>query len=106
MRFSAFVVLFLLSTFCFAGNSAGKIEQIMVHQGDYVMFRVGAHHDKPSCSTAGADWALSLSSEKGRAMYALLLSAASQNHSVTVVGSNTCSWPDRESPNYIYVNYR
>lgn len=89
-----------------AGTSKGTITHLMVHVGDIVIFSAGPHIDKPACSTVRDHWALSLKTEKGKAMYAMLLSSAAQNLTVGVKGSNTCSaWGDRESPVYMYINY-
>ncbi len=106
MKYLLTLIFVTISFSCFAGNSSGKVVRIMVHHGDVVIFDIGAHNDKPDCSTVNNDWALSLSSEKGRAMYALLLSAAAQGQTVSVHGEGVCNaWADRESPKYMYVNY-
>ena len=90
----------------YAGSSAGTVGGIMPHVGDIVIFTAGTHQSKPTCSaSAGDDWALSLSTQTGKAMYAALLLAKAQGKTVTVVGDNVCSaWADREAPRYILVN--
>ena len=88
------------------GGGSGTVKRIMVHQGDIVMFSLGDHINKPACSLVGEDWALSLATEEGRAMYALLLSAAAQGHTVHVEGRGDCSaWGDRENPKFMWVDY-
>lgn len=88
-----------------AGNSVGKVAELMIHQGDVVIFTAGPHVSKPACSTSGDGWALSLANETGKAMYALLLSAQARGQLVSVNGTGSCSaWADREAPRYLYVN--
>lgn len=101
---------FVASGKAIAGHSEGKVTMLMAHVGDLVMFRAGAHHNKPTCSTVGDEWAISLKSETGKAMYSLLLSAQAQGKSVTVIGPpngtqpESCpAWPDRESPVYVFM---
>jgi hypothetical protein len=87
-----------------AGSSTGTVTQIMVVTGDVVTFSAGVHQGKPACSTAADDWALSLTTASGKAMYALLLSAQSQGKPITVLGTQACTaWPDRETPQYIHL---
>ena len=87
-----------------AGNSAGFVTTPLVHEGDVFMFAAGPHSDKPSCS--GEMWAVSLRSEKGKAMMSLLLSAHAQGRRVQVVGFSParCSdWADRETPMFAQI---
>lgn len=106
-RFILLLIIFAITSDVCAGDSNGKVTHLMVHEGDVVMFAVGPHANKPSCSTVGDHWALSLSSEKGKAMYAMLLAAAAQGHSVGIKGDSTCSaWRDRENPRYMWINYK
>lgn len=99
------VSLSLLAGSANAGTSTGPIAMIMAHVGDIVIFDAGSHQGKPACHTVGEQWALSLATPTGRAMYALLLSAQIQGKSVSVTGSGTCSaWGDRESPLFIIIN--
>lgn len=102
------VLLVLFSQFVQAGSSpGGQVEFILVHSGDVVMFSVGEHINKPECSTVGNEWALSLTTEKGRAMYAMLMASAAQRLPVSVMGENACNaWGDRESPYYMVIDYR
>jgi hypothetical protein len=104
------VVKILLCLLCissaYAGDSKGKVAHLMVHRGDVVMFSAGQHSNKPSCSKVGEHWALSLKTEDGKSMYALLLSAAAQGNVVGVLGDNTCNaWGDREQPLHMWVDY-
>ena len=100
------LMISLLPLNLYAGSGKGKVTRIYAHTGDVIMFDVGQHLDKPACSTVGTQWALSLNSDAGKAMYSLLLSAAAQGQEVIVHGTNVCSaWGDRESPKFIYVNY-
>ena len=86
----------------YAGNGSGLINKIGVRQADVVVFNVENHTDKPDCNTVGDEWSISLATENGKSMYALLLSAAAQHKSVAVVGTGECqAWSDRETPLYI-----
>lgn len=109
MKNLTFIFTLILISFATTSGEtpSGLIRQIMVHSGDIVIFNAGEHSNKPECSTVGSDWALSLSSEKGKAMYALLLSASAQGLPITVIGENACNaWGDRESPHYMLINYQ
>lgn len=87
-----------------AGSSTGTVAQILVVTGDVVTFSAGSHQGKSACSTTADDWAFSLTTASGKAMYALLLSAQAQGKSIGVVGTQACTaWPDRETPQYIYL---
>ncbi len=102
------LILCLFGSFSvYAGNSNGKVEFLMVHTGDVVIFSAGAHQSKPGCSRVGnawGSWALSLKTESGKAMYAMLLSAQAQSQSVKVIGESACkAWGDRESPRHMTV---
>ncbi|HEY6528756.1 MAG TPA: hypothetical protein VIZ65_08675 [Cellvibrionaceae bacterium] len=90
-----------------AGGSNGNVATVMVHSGNAVIFDAGVHNQKPACSIVGNHWAFSLTSEDGKAMYAMLLTAAAQNKKVSVYGTGLCSaWPDRETPLYISIDYQ
>lgn len=102
----AVLVLFPISSYAGTGN--GLVEKIIVHQKnaqygateDVVMFKVTMRNDAPTCS--GTEWAFSIETDLGKAMYAMLLSASAQRKSVFVQDSNGCSaWSDREHPKYI-----
>jgi hypothetical protein len=87
-----------------AGSSSGIVAVIYAHEGDVVMFVACSHQGRPACSTIGNDWAISLATPTGKAMYAMLLSAQAQGKPVNVVGTDTCSaYGDREAPRYISV---
>ena len=87
-----------------AGSSSGLVTLVMAHVGDVIIFSAGPHQNKPACSTAGEDWAFSLSTQTGKAMYALILSAQAQGKQINVMGTNTCpAWGDREAPAYVYI---
>lgn len=89
-----------------AGGSSGTVTMVMAHAGNIVMFDAGVHTEKPACSVVGNQWALSLSTDDGKAKYAMLLAAAAQNKKVSVYGTGLCSaWPDRETPLYVSIEY-
>jgi hypothetical protein len=89
----------------YAGSSSGPVGALLISPNGVLIFDTGPHPSKPSCGTAGSEWALSIESSAGKAVYALLLAAKAQNQIVNVVGKNDCSyWYDREAPDYIYVN--
>jgi hypothetical protein len=103
-RFLIAVFFATLSISAHAGSSSGYITQILV-VADTATFSAGTHNSKPACSTVGEDWSVSLSSPGGRAMYAMLLSAFAQHLAIGVSGTGGCTaWPDRETPNYIWIN--
>jgi hypothetical protein len=98
----------LLSFSASAGDGSGKVTRIYAHQKNngsgVIMFALQNHSNSPICS--GHEWAFDANNEQGKAMYALLLSAASQGKSVIVKGVGDCSaWGDRERPAWIMVDY-
>ena len=100
----------ILSGQSFAGSGGGFVEKIIVHTTTdgigVVMFTSESNANKAACSTTneGRDWAFSLATEQGKAMYALLLSAQAQHKAINVLGKDLCvAWHDREEPNYIYI---
>lgn len=103
-----FLVLLLFSSQLLAGTGSGKITTTYAHDKNnsegIVIFNVENHTSPPSCS--GNEWAFDLNNELGKAMYSLLLSAATQGKTVTVGGTHDCNaWQDRERPLWIRVDY-
>ena len=102
------LVLFLLFGFANsagAGTSGGLVVKIYVHVQDIVIFQAGVHEGKPSCSRIGDEWAFSLTTPTGKAMYALLLMANAQGKTISVQGTGACTaWADRETPLYIVLS--
>lgn len=102
-------VLFLIfSSFTYAGTGSGKVSKIMVHEKSnglgVIMFLVEKHENRPKCAVYG--WAFDANTDLGKAMYAMLLSAAAQGKPVNVYGTNDCvAWGDRERPFWISVDY-
>ena len=103
-----FITAVLLSFFVSAGDGSGKVTRIYALQKNnglgVIMFAVQNHSTPPICSSH--EWAFDVNNDQGKAMYALLLSAASQGKSVVVKGAGDCSaWGDRERPAWIMVDY-
>ena len=90
----------------YAGTGWGKVTRIQPVLADTVIFTVENHVTMPSCSNQGLDWALSLTTNTGRAQYSLLLAAAAQKKSVSITGFHDCrAWGDREAPYFIIMDY-
>ncbi len=107
-----FFAALAMSGIAAAGNSSGAITRLYVHSPNstygatngVVMFSAGSIVGTP-CSSQ-TEWAFSLSTETGKAMYAALLNAADKKRPVKVVGTGNCTaWSDRETPYYIYIDY-
>ena len=116
MKNIIFILLLLMSSKASAGYGTGTITSLFAHaQGGNgagtIMFTITVHEQAPSCSTVGdpSEWAFSLNTEHGKAMYSMLLSAQAQNKEVTVSGwgngeaGNCDDWGDRERPKYIRI---
>ena len=104
------LTMFIVSLSTLAGTGSGKVTRIYAHPknppstGSVILFNVESHIDAPICS--GNEWAFDGDTEHGKAMYALLLSAATQGKHVVITGANDCAaWHDRERPYLIYVDY-
>ena len=105
MKKLVLVVGLMMSHIVSAGSGGGKIQMIMAHSDDIVIFQTETNTNKATCSTAGegSQWAISLQSKTGEAMYSLLLTAQSQGKSIGVHGTGDCSaWGDREAAHYIF----
>lgn len=89
----------------YAGTQVGKVTRLMPHVQDIVIFDLdGTSSGRPACSTQSTQWALSLRTETGKAMYALLLSAHANGRAVRVQGTGACgAWGDREEPLFMYM---
>ncbi len=101
-----------LSAWAFAATAAaqetvsvGTVTRLTPHSGDVVIFNIsGSRANSPACSSQGSEWALSLTTPTGRAMYAMLLAANTQNRAVRVVGWGTClSWTQRAEPGWMQI---
>ncbi len=105
------ILLLGLPVIAFAGNGSGKVKEIRVYEygGDgVVFFQTEFNSDKAACSTAdgGREWAFRVNTEVGKAMYSLLLSAATSGKQVVVGGRNDCAdWGDRERPKDVRIHY-
>ena len=114
-----FMGLLLIPSFGYCGIGSGRITAIYAHEKvvngidkGVVMFSMEGRDGSPAanattgCTAAATDWAFDSSSDHGKAMYALLLSAATQGKPVFVKGSGDCrDWSDRERPLFIRIAY-
>ena len=103
------ILLAFINPYANSGDGAGKVTRIYAHDKDdgkgVIMFNVESHTNPPE-ECPGHEWAFDLSTELGKAMYALLLSAAAQGKSVIVKGAGDCAaWGDRERPYWIRIDY-
>lgn len=99
------LVMTAFSAAALAGSANGFVRRVLVHSPGVVMFDVGAHNSRPACSTVGNEWAFNLDKPRGRAMYALLLSATNLDIPVGVQGTGKCSaWGDREDVYFLYMD--
>lgn len=90
-----------------AGQSQGVVNTLMIYDG-VVIFSIGSpvqnHTNKPACSTIGEEWAVSLSTDAGRAIYAALLTALTTGQTVTIGGTGSCgAWSDREEARSLLI---
>ncbi|GAB2191235.1 hypothetical protein MAH1_28430 [Sessilibacter sp. MAH1] len=105
------IAIACLACFVSVNASAGysglaKILTIQPHVGDRVFIKTETHNEAPSCAQDLQEWAIDLTTESGKAFYAAVLAAASQNKSVEVHGSHNCTnWPDREDVLFIVVPF-
>jgi hypothetical protein len=105
LRYVALTAVVLLAGPALAQSvdSVGTVTRLMPHQGDIAIFTIsGPRTNSPACSTQGTEWALTLTTPTGRAMYAMLMVAATQNKTLRVVGWGTClSWTQRAEPGWM-----
>jgi hypothetical protein len=103
------IVLLIISSAAFSGDGSGFVTRIYAHEkdnGNGVIMFATQNHTVGDAKCSSSEWAFDAHNDHGKAMYALLLSAAAQGKTVIVSGKGTCdAWGDRESPSYIYVNY-
>jgi hypothetical protein len=83
-----------------SGTGRGLVTYLEIYSDPYNVLFIdnGSHENKPPCSTAGTQWALSLVSSNNKALYATILSAQALGKSIIITGNGTCSaWSDRET---------
>lgn len=95
----------LMSTAALASNAgAGTINTVIVNsQGKAFFTQTGSRSGQPSCATTEPNrWAFDVTTAKGQAMLALVLTAYSAGKQVTVNGIGSCpDWGDTETVDYI-----
>ncbi len=101
------IMLFVMPPSSQAGTSTGVITNITVSNfNNTVTFLAGAHMNKPACANATTDnWSFPLNDPNAKTMYALLLSAAAQGKTITVIGYSCDSTTAIEYPSVINVNF-
>lgn len=100
-----FCVIYFLSNYAWAGTSSGSVTSVTVNAYNYLFFSNGTKSGTPGCGSGNPnDWAVDLSTAKGRSIYALVLSSQIQGKSITVIGGNQCTtWGDREDVLYMFM---
>ena len=104
MIFSLIIVFGCVSS-ATAGSQSGNVTKIYAHEGDVAIVALdGAYSNQPTCST-NVEWAFSLTTESGKAMYANLLSAAALDLNVYIHGYDRGCTYSREIPSFVMVSY-
>jgi hypothetical protein len=98
-----------ISFSAFSGEGSGKVTRVYAHEKNdgqgVIMFDVENHSNPPS-DCPGHEWAFDANTEQGKAMYSLLLTAASKGQAVRVKGKGDCrDWGDRERPSWIMLEF-
>ena len=108
VRFIGVLITFLImSPSSHAGTSTGVITNITVSNfSNSISFIAGVHINKPACASTTVNyWSFPLNDLNAKPMYALLLSAAAQGKTITVVGI-TCDGANASGyPSAININY-
>ncbi|MBB5986668.1 hypothetical protein [Sphingobium lignivorans] len=74
-----------------------------IRQGPFIFSQNGTRTAQPSCSTLNR-WAVDTSTDAGKAMVAIILSAYSMRKKVVIQGTGDCStWFDSEAVDYLYI---
>lgn len=85
-----------------AGSGSGNVAGVNVESASG-KFTTATHSGAPSCATTGR-WAVDVSTPQGQSLWSAVLLAYSQNKSVTVGGTGTCSvWGDSETVAWIQL---
>jgi hypothetical protein len=99
---------FLASSLAMAGGvGTGRITTLltMPNNTNLIFFATEVHSGKPSCSTAGNEWAFDMTAPGSRQTFLLLLSAQAQGLPISVVGTGLCSLSgDRETPAGVWIS--
>lgn len=77
-----------------AGNTTGAIALLQLNVANNIAlltFATGTNSALPACSTAGNRYAVDISTNAGKAIYAGLLTAKMTNSNITAIGTNTCT---------------
>jgi hypothetical protein len=90
-------------------SSGGQITYVSVDQSasnGYIFIVSGPRSTKPACATEDGWVIVSPASDKGKAIYATILTANAADQTVTVTGTNACDtiFTTREVVSFISVN--
>jgi hypothetical protein len=103
LKFSIAALATTISVSALAGTGTGKVTGIIV--GPTLIFSVENSHNRPTCAVSG-EFTIDGSTPEGKNTLALILSAASQGKSITIVGSGKCTETGiRESVSYVAISY-
>lgn len=108
MRKITLLLMICISFTTFASTETGKIQRILINRNipNVVLMTVASSVEptKASC-VSGWEWAIDISTETGRAQYALALALYMGGKSIVVNGSDICEtglYANAESVNYVY----
>ena len=74
-----------------------------LREGPFIFGQSGDRTAQPSCSTLNR-WAVDTSTDAGKAMVAIILSAYSMRKQIVIQGTGDCSvWFDSEAIQYLHV---
>jgi len=93
----------LFASIVSAGTSTGNIQILGVNAFNQSLILAGTITDAPICATFNR-FALDITSESGKAMYSLAVTAQAQNKKIRIVGQNNCNIRgDAESVQYLEI---
>lgn len=106
----------LLAPATFAGTANGKVTRVFVLACPSATAQAGCSigivklsaliSGGPACANNPGEWAFSLDTAAGKAMFNAILHAQAVGASVSIIGDGTCgAWFDRERPSYTQFDY-
>lgn len=101
-----FAVLLVISpVVALAGASQGKVTKPLVSHLDVFIFSAGTLQQGASCAVSNlGTWAVDLTTDHGKAIQAVVLTAYAQGKEIEVRGRGVCDvFSDRESVDYLFI---
>ena len=101
MKKLLFIILFSLTFPAFSGTGSGKaiVQYVGPWEGrEFLFFFTEDRQSPPNCNSYSGRWVIDIATEKGKALYKVILDAQKQGKNIKVVGTDDCNtWGNSET---------